>query len=67
MLLACALFLAALGAFVLFEMGVYWLLSGDPLYRLHAISLTHNTTGDVAEAKSVYGFLIQTYWNLRHR
>ena len=50
-------FLGAFAAFVVFEMWIYYLLSGDPLYRIHAITLTHNTYGDVVEAKSLYEFI----------
>lgn len=57
------LFLGAFAAFVLFEMWIYYLLSRDPLYRIHAITLTHNTYGDVVEAKSLYEFVQKTYWN----
>ena len=58
-----SLFVAGFAAFVLAEMGVYYVLSGDPLYRIHAISLTHNTIGDVVEAKSLYEFAQKVYWN----
>ena len=57
------LFLGAFAAFVLFEMWIYYLLSGDPLYRIHAITLTHNTHVEVVEAKSLYEFVQRTYWN----
>lgn len=60
-----AVFLLGLAVLSASEMGAYWLLSGDPLYRLHAIALTHNTTGDVVESASVFAFVRETYWNLR--
>jgi hypothetical protein len=57
------MFVAGFAAFVIAEMGVYYVLSGDPLYRVHAIALTHNTTGDVAEAESLYDFVRHVFWN----
>ncbi len=59
---AC-LFVAGFAAFVIAEMSVYYVLSGDPLYRVHAIALTHNTTGDVTEAESLYDFVRHVFWN----
>ncbi len=56
------LFLGAFAAFVLFEMWIYYLLSGDPLYRIHAITLAH-TQDDIVVAKSLYEFIQRTYWN----
>jgi hypothetical protein len=58
-----AVFCGGFAAFALFEMGVDQLLTGDALYRLHAISFAHNTNGDVTEAKSIHDFLRMTYWN----
>jgi len=57
------LYLGAFALFVLLEMSVYYALSGDALYRIHAISLTHNTTGDVVAVSSLYDFARSTYWN----
>jgi hypothetical protein len=56
-------FVAGFAAFAIAEMAVYYVLSGDPLYRIHAIALTHNTTGDVAEAESLYDFARHVFWN----
>lgn len=58
---ACV-FVAGFAAFALAEMAVYYLLSGDPLYRIHALALTH-VTGDLVESKSLYDFVRHVYWN----
>lgn len=58
-------FLIGFSFVALAEMFAYYLLSGDPLYRLHAIASTHNSNGDVVEAGSLYEFIKSGYWNLR--
>ena len=58
-------FLVGFGSVAVAEMFAYYLLSGDPLYRLHAISSTHNANGDVFEAGSLYEFVKSGNWNLR--
>ena len=60
------LFFGAFLLFVAIEMAIYYLISGDYLYRYHAISTTHNTTGDVVVAESLYDFFRRIYWNFYH-
>ena len=57
-------FAVGLAVFVLLEMLAYAVLSGDPLYRLHAIAMTHNTNGDVAAAPDLLAFIKRVYWNV---
>lgn len=57
------LFFGTFLLFVAIEMAIYYLISGDYLYRYHAISTTHNTTGDVVVAESLYDFFRRIYWN----
>jgi hypothetical protein len=59
-----SVFFATFIAFTMFDMFIYHLLSGDALYRVHAVALTHNTIGDVSEATSIIDFLRHGYWNL---
>lgn len=47
---------------VAFEMAVYRFLSGDPLYRFHAISAVHNA--GMGGGRSLYEFARHGYWNL---
>lgn len=55
-------FVAGFAGFALAEMAIYYLLSGDPLYRIHALAMTH-VTGDLVEAESPYDFARHVYWN----
>jgi hypothetical protein len=57
-----AVYAAAALSVVLLEMAAYRVLSGDALYRFHAISQVHNTT--IEPARSVYEALRAGYWNL---
>src|SRR5262249_13338647 len=59
-----ATFSVSFAAFLMVEMLIYQMLSGDPFYRFHALSSTHNTNGDVVAAESSYQFAQLTYWNL---
>lgn len=56
-------FLCAFGAFALIEVMVFYLLTGDPLYRLHSLSVEHNAI--MGEAKNLHQFMQHVYWNFR--
>ena len=58
-----ALYVGGLVAVALLESVAYWFISGDFLYRSHAISKVHNAT--IVEAPNLIAFLHSIYWNLR--
>ena len=56
-------FVCGFAVFALAEVAVYYLLTGDPLYRMHALAAVHNAS--IGAAKNLYQFTQHVYWNLR--
>lgn len=67
-LLAC-IFLAGFTGVWAIESTVYWFLSGDFLYKVHAIASVHNTVisstqfADASDHSALLMFLKRGYWN----
>lgn len=58
-----ALYVIGLVFVAALESLAYWFISGDFLYRSHALSKIHNAS--IVEAPNLIAFLHSIYWNLR--
>ncbi len=57
------LYVVGLVTLAALESLTYWFISGDFLYRTHAISKVHNAT--IVESPDLAAFIHAIYWNLR--